>query len=158
MCVGFRASTFNIMSERVSKNIRTDYYTSVINQDVAFFDDRRTGDLRKYQFNLFVVSRLNSDIQIIQDGLSTNVSIFVRCFVFCVTVIVIMVLISPVLAGITLASIVPIMIFASIFGSKMRKLTKQQQEERAKMTTVAEESFSNVRTVKAFSNEDYELS
>jgi hypothetical protein len=32
-------------------------------------------------------------------------------------VIVIMVLISPVLAGITLASIVPIMIFASIFGS-----------------------------------------
>ena len=40
----------------------------------------------------------------------------------------------------------------------MRKLTKLQQEERAKMTTVAEESFSNVRTVKAFSNEDYELS
>lgn len=115
--MGFRASTFNIMSERISKNIRTDYYTSVINQDVAFFDDRRTGDLRKFQFNLFVVSRLNSDIQIIQDGLSTNVSIFVRCFVFCVTVIVIMVLISPVLAGITLASIVPIMIFASIFGS-----------------------------------------
>ena len=146
------------MSERISRNIRTDYYTSVINQDVAFFDDRRTGDLRKYQLNLFVVSRLNSDIQIIQDGLSTNVSIFVRCFVFCVTVIVIMVLISPVLAGITLASIVPIMIFASIYGSKMRKLTKQQQEERAKMTTVAEESFSNVRTVKAFSNEDYELS
>jgi len=96
------------MSERISKNIRTDYYTSVINQDVAFFDDRRTGDL---------LSRLNSDIQIIQDGLSTNVSIFVRCFVFCVTVIVIMVLISPVLAGITLASIVPIMIFASIYGS-----------------------------------------
>ena len=40
----------------------------------------------------------------------------------------------------------------------MRKLTKQQQEERAKMTIVAEESFNNVRTVKAFSNEDYELS
>jgi len=50
------------MSERISRNIRKDYYTSVINQDVAFFDERRTGDLRKYQFNLFVVSRLNSDI------------------------------------------------------------------------------------------------
>lgn len=82
---------------------------------------------------------------------------FVRAAVFCIAVIVIMILISPELAGITMASIVPIMLFAVIFGGQMRKLTKLQQEERAKMTTVAEESFSNVRTVKAFSNEDYEV-
>jgi len=153
-----RASTFNIMSERISRNIRKDYYTSVINQDVAFFDERRTGDLRKYQFNLFVVSRLNSDIQIIQDGLSTNVSMFTRSFIFCTMVMIIMILISPPLAGITLASIIPIMCYGIFYGRYMRKLTKNQQEERAKMTTVAEESFSNIRTVKAFSNEDYELS
>jgi ABC-type multidrug transport system fused ATPase/permease subunit len=35
----------------------------------------------------------------------------------------------------------------------MRTISKQVQEEKAKMNTSAEESFSNVRTVKAFSNE-----
>ena len=82
---------------------------------------------------------------------------FVRASVFCIGVIVIMIFISPVLTAITMASIVPIILFAAIFSGQMRKLTQQQQEEKAKMTTVAEESFSNVRTVKAFSNEDEEL-
>jgi len=35
----------------------------------------------------------------------------------------------------------------------MRVISKQVQEEKALMTTSAEESFSSVRTVKAFSNE-----
>jgi ABC-type multidrug transport system fused ATPase/permease subunit len=82
---------------------------------------------------------------------------FVRASVICVGVTVIMILISPVLTAITLASIVPILLFAVLVRNKLRYLTMQQQEEKAKMTTVAEESFSNVRTVKAFSSEDEEL-
>jgi len=39
----------------------------------------------------------------------------------------------------------------------MRDLQKLIQKEKAVMNTVAEESFSNVRTVKAFSNEDEEM-
>lgn len=35
------------MSERISKNLRHDYFEAVINKDVSFFDERRTGDLRK---------------------------------------------------------------------------------------------------------------
>ena len=33
------------MSEQISNNIRTEFFSSVINPDVAFFDERRTGDL-----------------------------------------------------------------------------------------------------------------
>lgn len=43
-----RAYLFTIMSERISRNLRHDFYESVINKDVAFFDERRTGDLRKF--------------------------------------------------------------------------------------------------------------
>jgi ABC-type bacteriocin/lantibiotic exporter with double-glycine peptidase domain len=35
------------MSERIAKSIRKDFYESTINKDVAFFDERRTGDLSK---------------------------------------------------------------------------------------------------------------
>lgn len=68
----------------------------------------------------FLVSRLNSDIQVIQDGLSTNVSMAVRSTVFIIAVIVLLILISPILAGVTVGSIIPIMILAVFFGRKMR--------------------------------------
>jgi ABC-type bacteriocin/lantibiotic exporter with double-glycine peptidase domain len=39
------------MSERIALVLRSDYFTSVLNKDIAFFDTRRTGDLRKYHYN-----------------------------------------------------------------------------------------------------------
>ena len=44
------------MGERISRNLRKDYFESIIRKDISFFDERRTGDL---------VSRLNSDIQVV---------------------------------------------------------------------------------------------
>lgn len=54
--VGLRAAVFNILSERIARNLRRDFYNSIISKDVAFYDERRTGDL---------ISRLNSDIQVV---------------------------------------------------------------------------------------------
>mmetsp|Transcript_33690 Transcript_33690/g.44444 ORF Transcript_33690/g.44444 Transcript_33690/m.44444 type:complete len:150 (-) Transcript_33690:220-669(-) len=51
--VFMRAAIFNILSERVARNLRKDYYSSLVSKDLEFFDDRRTGEL---------ISRLNSDI------------------------------------------------------------------------------------------------
>jgi ABC-type bacteriocin/lantibiotic exporter with double-glycine peptidase domain len=48
IAVGIRAVTFSIMSEKIAKNIRKDFYESTINKDVAFYDERRTGDLSKF--------------------------------------------------------------------------------------------------------------
>ena len=45
ICVGMRAAIFNILSERIARNLRKDFYESIINKDIAFFDERRTGDL-----------------------------------------------------------------------------------------------------------------
>jgi len=38
-------------------------------KDMSFFDTRRTGEL---------LSRLNSDVMVVQDGLSSNVSMVAR--------------------------------------------------------------------------------
>lgn len=56
ICVGFRAAIFNILSERISRNLRKDFYESLMYKDIAFFDANRTGDL---------ISRLNSDVQVV---------------------------------------------------------------------------------------------
>jgi len=69
LSTGMRAAIFNILSERIARNLRKDYYVSIMTKDIAFFDERRTGEL---------ISRLNSDIQVVQDSLSTNFSMFAR--------------------------------------------------------------------------------
>jgi len=38
---------YNVISERIAKNLRKDLYQSLVNKDVEFFDGRKTGDLRK---------------------------------------------------------------------------------------------------------------
>jgi len=52
----YRALIFNSMSERIAFNLRSDYFESILNKDIAFFDERKSGDL---------LSRLTSDIEII---------------------------------------------------------------------------------------------
>ena len=65
----FRSLIFHSMSERIARNLREDFYNSIVNKDVAFFDERKSGDLRKLPLiktnSVCLVSRLNSDIQVI---------------------------------------------------------------------------------------------
>ena len=111
VCVFFRASIFNIMSERIAKNLRRQFYETMLRKDVAFYDENKTGDL---------VSRLNSDIQVIQDSLSTNISMFVRTLIFILVTMVILLIISPVLMGTTIGAVFLIAIFAVFYGRKMK--------------------------------------
>jgi len=50
----------------------------------------------------------------------------------------------------------PMILFSKWYGSQEKKLSKIVQDKVAKTTTIAEESFTHIRTVKAFSTEDFE--
>jgi len=77
---------------------------------------------------------------------------------FIVLVLVIMILISPELTGVAIGCIIPIVLFAVlVIGVKFRGLTRVQQKAKADMTSTTEESFSNIRTVKAFASEVDEI-
>ena len=71
---------------------------------------------------VFLVSRLNSDVQKIQDTLSTNISMFVRGTLFIIVVLVLLLVISPLLTGVTILGIIPLLIFAGFYSRWIRKL------------------------------------
>ena len=71
--------------------------------------------------------------------------------------IVILFILSPILTATLLIGIIPIVGLSICYGRYMRTLQMEIQKEKAKMTTIADESFGNIRTVKAFSNEDEEI-
>ena len=45
--MGIRAGTFNVLSERIARNLRKDFFGSIVEKDIAFFDVNRTGELGK---------------------------------------------------------------------------------------------------------------
>ena len=51
----------------------------------------------------------------------------------------------------------PIVLFAVAYGRYVRKITKNVQDKLAESSHVAEEKFSNIRTVRAFAQEDTEM-
>ena len=147
---------YNVVSERIAKNLRSDLFNSIIRKDVEFFDSRKSGDLCKPARLMLIVSRLSADTTVITEGLSTNISMFLRAFLFILAAIIYLFVISWELTLLMLACFVPVIIFAGFFGRFMRNAQKLVQERKAVISSVAEEAISNIRTVKAFSTEKEE--
>lgn len=83
---------------------------------------------------------------------------FIRSFVFILGQVVILFAISWELTLAMLASILPVILFSIVYGKAMKSVQKIIQDKKADISTLAEESFSNVRTVKAFATEKEESS
>jgi len=93
---------------------------------------------------------------VVQEGLSTNVSMFLRSFLFIIASFVFCFIISWELTLAMIASILPVIVFSVYYGRMMRNAQKTIQDKKAGISNIAEETFSNVRTVKAFATEQEE--
>ena len=68
-----------------------------------------------------LVSRLGSDVEVIQEGLSSNVSMFLRSFIFIIFAFVFLFILSWQLTLMIIASILPVLIFSGFYGRIMKK-------------------------------------
>ena len=94
---------------------------------------------------------------VVQETLSNNFSMVSRACLGIIASLVIMLFLSLELTGICFCGIVPLAFFTIFYQRWMRIVQKTIQAAKGKMNNVAEESFSNIRTVKAFNNEDEEI-
>mmetsp|Transcript_23732 Transcript_23732/g.29496 ORF Transcript_23732/g.29496 Transcript_23732/m.29496 type:complete len:331 (+) Transcript_23732:760-1752(+) len=131
-------------SEKIGQSIRHKLFEAIIRKDVNFYDNIRTGDL---------LSRLGSDTQIVQDGLTTNVSMFVRSLCILVGTIVILFTYNWILALIIIGCILPSVISSRITAGMLNTFSVRYQKSKGEMSNIATESISNIRTVKAFADE-----
>lgn len=145
----FRAYLFGVVGQRVVAELRDLLFASLISRPTAFFDQARTGDL---------VSRLSSDASLLQDTVSIRLSVVVRYSLQVIGGTALMVHISPRLSIATLLTL-PFLVGTSLLlGRKLRRYSKAQQVALGAATTIAEEAFSAHRLVKAFGEENFEVS
>lgn len=139
---------FTLSGERIVIRLRQKLYQQILSQEVAFFDQNRTGEL---------MSRLASDCTTLQNAVSVNVSMGLRNLGQVIGGLVFMFYTSWRLSVLMLLLIPPVALAAAIFGKRIRKFAKESQLALAEASIVAEETISGVRTVKSFVQEATEV-
>ncbi|XP_065831606.1 uncharacterized protein [Oscarella lobularis] len=141
----FRSFLFQLTGETVVATLRKKLFNSVVSQEVAFFDNSRTGDL---------TNRLSSDTQVIQNAVTNNISMLLRYSLQVLVSLGLMFYLSWSLT-LVLLSVVPVVsIGAVVYGNYIKRLRKKFQDKLGEAGTIAEESISSIRTVRSFSNEE----
>lgn len=146
--VWIRGQTFNTISERIAYQLRYDLFYFLINKDVRFFDEMKTGD---------ILSRISSDTAVVQNALGTNISMFLRSVIQALLTIVVLLIISWKLTLVTIAGVLPVVIIGLVCGRFIKKYAEEVQTKKGELGQIAEEAITNVRTVKAFSTEAFEI-
>ena len=144
-----RGYLFGIAGERVVMRARRQLFERVLAMEVGFFDDTRTGEL---------INRLSTDTTILKDVLSSNISSGLQQVTSIVGGISYLFFISWKLTLVMLAVVPVVILGARFYGERFRALSKSTQSALAEATEVAEESISNIRTVRSFARERYEAS
>ncbi|KAM7050153.1 ATP-binding cassette sub-family B member 10, mitochondrial isoform 1-T1 [Molossus nigricans] len=134
--------------QRIVNRLRASLFSSILRQEVAFFDKTRTGEL---------INRLSSDTALLGRSVTENLSDGLRAGAQASVGIGMMFFVSPHLATFVLSVVPPVSILAVIYGRYLRKLTKVTQDSLAQATQLAEERIGNIRTVRAFGKETTEI-
>ncbi|CAB3387083.1 Hypothetical predicted protein [Cloeon dipterum] len=135
------------VGERVAAQLKKELFASILRQDISFFDKHRTGE---------IVNRLTTDIQDFKSSFKLCISQGLRSFTQIVGCAASIMFISPQMTVGMLLVMPSIVVVGTIFGSVLRKFSREAQIQIAQSTCVCEEAISNMRTVRAFAMESQE--
>jgi subfamily B ATP-binding cassette protein MsbA len=142
-----QAYLLSATGERAVAGLREELFAKLLEMPPGFFADRRTGEL---------TSRLTTDVGLLQGILSHQIAEFSRQVLALVGAIIILTVKQPKLT-LTALAVVPVAVGTALFfGRRLRKMSTGVQDRLADATAVAEEAFSQIRTVQSFVQEPYE--
>lgn len=144
----FYITMLSIVGERMAARLRTQLFSKIVCQDIAFFDSHRTGE---------IVNRLTSDVQELKSSFKMCISQGLRSLTQTVGCIVSLYLISPKLTTLMIIVVPSVIITGTLIGSILRKMSREAQAQIAKATAVADEALGNIRTVRSFAMENSEI-
>ena len=140
----FRASLINQLGERIIADIRMSLFRHILSQSSNWFESARPGD---------ILSRLTTDTSIVQTVLGSTLSMAIRNIILLIGGLVLVIISSPKMSFV-LALLVPLIVFPLVLIARsLRQASKTAQEKVADLAVLAEESFSGIRSIHAFSQE-----
>ncbi len=132
------------LGERIVADLRRAVYGHILKLSPAYFETMRAGD---------ILSRLSADTAILQTLIGSSLSIGLRNVVLLIGGFVMMLTTSARLTGMVLLVIPLVVTPIIVFGRRLRKLSKANQERLADLNAWAEETVYGIKTVQAYGHE-----
>ena len=131
------------------RRFREKMVANLLNLDVDFFNEFRTGEL---------ISRTTNDIDRIRSIVSSIIPELTRESVTIIGLLCVVIYQSPKLAFFALV-VMPVAIYPiSRLAKRMKKISKQSQEKTSDITSALSEIFTNIEIIKANNAQEYEHS
>ncbi|GAB3535198.1 ABC transporter transmembrane domain-containing protein [Pontibacter brevis] len=144
----FRVYFFAQVSENAVADIRRDLYSKFVLLPISFFEKRRVGE---------ITSRITTDVAQVQDAMSITLAELFRQTTTLLVGVGIIMWVSIKLSLFMLATFPVLVALALVFGRKIKILSKKTQDELANTNVIVEETLQAINTVKAFTNEMFEV-
>lgn len=140
-------STAGFMStgERIAGRIRQQFLAAILRQNIAFFDKLGAGE---------VTTRITSDTNLIQDGISEKVQLTLTAVATFFSAFIIGFVRYWKMALILSSAVVAIVLTMAAFGQVISKYNKVALDEYGKGGSLAEEVLSSIRNATAFNAQD----
>lgn len=144
----FRVYFFAQVSENAVANIRRDLYSKFVQLPIPFYEKRRVGE---------ITSRITTDVAQVQDAMSITLAELFRQVTTLVVGVIVIMWTSIKLSLFMLATFPVLVALALVFGRRIKTLSKKTQDELANTNVIVEETLQAINTVKAFTNEMFEV-
>ena len=138
---------FGFVGHRMTTDFRIEFFSHIQSLSLRFFQERRVGE---------ILSRMNNDISVIQNALVSIPVALLRQSITLIGAMAIILYLNWKLTGLILLILPPLMIFARVFGKRLRIFSEKLQDQVAQAVVVLEEVASSIKIVKSFTRENYE--
>ena len=129
----------------MGQKLREDVFRHMMELPVSYFDRNQAGD---------IISRVSYDIDVMTTSMSTDIVQILTSTVTITGSLIMMIVISPPLAAITLITVPLAVFYTKHMNGKTRPLFSRRSAAYGKMNGFVEEKFSGVRTIQAYDREE----
>jgi ATP-binding cassette subfamily B protein len=144
----FHSTTMTRVGQSALADLRRQTYARLICLPMTFFGQRRVGELN---------SRLSADLTQLESTLILVLPQFLRQSLILLGGMILIASTSVHLTLIMLAAVPPVILLAVVFGRRLRRNSREAQDQLAETGTIVEETLQGIFNVKAFVNESFEI-
>ncbi len=141
LLIWVQARLLNVTLQKTIRTLRSDVEDKVHRLPLAYFDGRQRGEL---------LSRVINDIDNVQTSLSMTITQLLTAFLTVAAVLVMMVTISPLLAGVTLLTVPLLLLATRAITRRSQRLFVAQWTNTGRLNAHIEETYSGFTVVKTF--------
>ena len=140
--------TIIVISRKIEYDLKNEIYQQYQALSISFYKKNKTGDL---------MNRISEDVSKVRMYLGPALMYAINIFILFLLVISKMLSISTTLTFFVLLPLPILAVSVYFVSSTMNKRSEKVQAQLSDITTVAQETFSGIKIIKSFSNEENAL-